>query len=139
MQQGARRSLSPADLSHEIIKAALKVHSVLCPGLLESAYEACLLDELQKAGFKVASQVPLPVIYESVKLDIGYRLDLLVEELVIVEIKAIEEVAVVHKAELLSYLRMSKKSLGLLINFNVTDLKEGLHRVVNGEDWRKPS
>lgn len=139
MQEGAKRSLSPADLSHEIIKAALKVHSVLGPGLLESAYEACLLYELQKAGFKVACQVPLPVIYESVKLDIGYRLDLLVEDLVIVEIKAIEEVAIVHKAQLLSYLRMSNKSLGLLINFNVVHLKEGIHRVVNGDDWRKPS
>lgn len=74
MQEGAKRSLSPADLSHEIIKAALKVHSVPGPGLLESAYEACLLYELGKAGFKVRSQVPLPVIYESVTLDIGYRL-----------------------------------------------------------------
>lgn len=138
MQEGVKRSFSPADLSHEIIKAALKVHSVLGPGLLESAYEACLLYELQKAGFRVASQVPLPLVYESVKLDIGYRLDLLVEELVIVEIKAIEKIEVVHKAQLLSYLRMSKKSLGLLLNFNVVHLKEGLHRVVNGEDWRNP-
>jgi GxxExxY protein len=139
MQEGAKKSFSPADLSHEIIKAALKVHSVLGPGLLESAYEACLLYELQKAGFRVASQVPLPVIYESVKLDIGYRLDLLVEELVIVEIKAVEEMRTVHKAQLLSYLRMSKKTLGLLINFNVVHLREGLHRVVNGDDWRTPS
>jgi len=95
--------------------------------------------KLGKAGFKVRSQVPLPVIYESVTLDIGYRLDLLVEEIVIVEIKAIEDITTVHKAQLLSYLRMSKKSLGLLINFNVVHLKEGIHRVVNGDDWRKPS
>jgi len=87
----------------------------------------------------VRSQVPLAVIYESVTLDIGYRLDLLVEEIVIVEIKAIEDITTVHKAQLLSYLRMSKKSLGLLINFNVVHLKEGIHRVVDGDDWRKPS
>jgi len=95
--------------------------------------------KLGKAGCKVRSQVPLPVIYESVTLDIGYRLDLLVEEIVIVEIKAIEDITTVHKAQLLSYLRMSKKSLGLLINFNVVHLKEGIHRVVDGDDWRKPS
>ena len=139
MLEGAKRAFSAGDLSHEIIKAALKVHSVLGPGLLESAYEACLLYELQKANFKVACQVPLPVIYESVKLDIGYRLDLLVEELVIVEIKALEEIVPVHKAQLLSYLRMSNKSLGLLVNFNVMHLKEGIHRVVNGDNWRRPS
>ncbi|HWY70796.1 MAG TPA: GxxExxY protein [Terriglobales bacterium] len=139
MEQGARRALSAADLSHEIIKAALKVHSVLGPGLLESAYEACLLYELQRAGFRVASQVPLPLIYESVKLDLGYRIDLLVEDTVLVELKAIEEIAPVHKAQLLSYLRLSKKSLRLLINFNVTHLKDGIHRILNGDDWRKPS
>ena len=139
MQEGSARSLSAAELSYEIIKAALRVHSVLGPGLLEGAYEACLLYELQKAGFKTASQVPLPVIYDSVKLDLGYRIDLLVEELVIVEIKAIEAIAAVHKAQLLSYLRMSKKSLGILINFNVSHLKEGIHRVVNGDDWKKAS
>ena len=138
MEQGTRRALSAADLSHEIIKAALKVHSILGPGLLESAYEACLLYELQRAGFKVAAQVPLPLVYESVKLDLGYRIDLLVEDTVLVELNAIEEIAPVHKAQLLSYLRLSKKSLGLLINFNVTHLKEGIHRVLNGDDWRKP-
>ena len=139
MQEGSARSLSAAELSYEIIKAALRVHSVLGPGLIESAYEACLLYELQKAGFKAASQVPLPLIYDSVKLDLGYRIDLLVEELVIVEIKAVEAIATVHKAQLLSYLRMSRKSLGILINFNVSHLKEGIHRVVNGDDWKKPS
>jgi len=138
MEQGTRRALSAADLSHEIINAALKVHSILGPGLLESAYEACLLYELQRAGFKVAAQVPLPLVYESVKLDLGYRIDLLVEDTVLVELKAIEEIAPVHKAQLLSYLRLSKKSLGLLINFDVTHLKEGIHRVLNGDDWRRP-
>jgi len=135
---GIARAFSAADLSHEIIKAALKVHSVLGPGLLEGTYEACLLYELQKAGFRTTSQVPLPVIYESVRLDLGYRLDILVEDSVIVELKAIEEVLPVHKAQLLSYLRLSKRSLGLLINFNVPHLKDGIHRVVNGDDWRKP-
>lgn len=138
MEQVFRRALSAADLSHEIIKAALKVHSVLGPGLLESAYEACLLYELQRAGFKVAAQVALPVIYEAVRLDLGYRIDILVEETVLVELKAIEEILPVHKAQLLSYLRLSKKSLGLLINFNVSHLKDGIHRVLNGDDWRKP-
>jgi GxxExxY protein len=116
MQQGSARALSAGDLSHDIIKAALKVHSILGPGLLEGTYEACLLHELRKAGFKTASQVPLPVIYDSVKLDLGYRIDLLVEDLVVLELKAIEEILPVHKAQLLSYLRLSKRSLGLLIN-----------------------
>ena len=138
MEQGTRRALSAGDLSHEIIKAALKVHSVLGPGLLESAYEACLLYELQRTGFKVAAQVALPIVYEGVRLDIGYRIDLLVEERVLMELKAIEEIATVHKAQLLSYLRLSKKSLGLLINFNVPHLRDGIHRVLNGDDWRKP-
>jgi GxxExxY protein len=97
-----------------------------------------LLYELQRAGFKVAAQVPLPLVYESVKLDLGYRIDLLVEDTVLVELKAIEEIAPVDKAQLLSYLRLRKKSLGLLINFDVTHLKERIHRVLNGHDWRRP-
>lgn len=138
MKEASARTFSARDLSYEIIKAALKVHSNLGPGLLESTYEACLLYELGKAGFRAACQVPLPVIYDSVKLDLGYRIDLLVEDLVIVELKAIEDLQPIHKAQLLSYLRLSKKSLGLLINFNVAHLKEGIHRVVNGDDWRQP-
>ena len=134
----ARQTLSAGEISHEIIKAALKVHTELGPGLLESAYEACLLYELQKAGFTTRSQVPLPVVYDGVKLDLGYRIDLLVADLVIVEIKAIEEIAPVHKAQLLSYLRLSKKSLGLLLNFNVPHLREGIHRVLNGQSWKVP-
>jgi GxxExxY protein len=114
------------------------VHSVLGPGLLESTYEACLLYELEKAGFKAACQVPLPVIYESVKLDLGYRIDLLVEDLVVIELKAIEDILPVHKAQLLSYLRLSKRSMGLLLNFNVPHIKDGIHHVLNGDDWRKP-
>lgn len=137
MNQAAKQQISPADLSFQIIKCALKVHSTLGPGLLESAYEACLLYELQRAGFKVESQVALPVVYDDIKLDLGYRIDLVVEDLVLLELKAIEEILPVHKAQLLSYLRLSKRSLGLLINFNVTHLREGIHRLVNGQDWRR--
>lgn len=136
MEQGTKLAMSARDLSHQIIKCALKVHSVLGPGLLESAYEACLLYELRKASFNVASQVALPVVYENVKLDLGYKIDIVVEDLVLLELKAIEEISPVHRAQLLSYLRLSKKSLGLLINFNVTHLKEGIHRVLNGYEWK---
>lgn len=139
MQQGAQRAISLSELSHQIIKAALRVHSELGPGLLESAYQACLIYELRKSGLEVKSEVPLPVIYDNVSLDIGYRIDLLVENEIIVEIKAIEKVAPVHKAQLLSYLRLSKKRVGLLLNFNVTHLREGIHRVVNGPNLKLSS
>ena len=139
MEQGAKLALSPRDLSHEIIKAALKVHSTLGPGLLENAYEVCLAYELRKSGFGVKTQVELPVMYDGHKMDLGYRIDVLVEDLVVVEIKALQDIAPVHKAQLLSYLRLSQKSLGLLINFNVTHLKEGIHRVLNGYNWRTSS
>lgn len=99
--------------------------------------EACLLHELQKNGLSVSSQVPLPIIYDGVKLDIGYRLDVLVENTVIVEVKAVEAITNIHKAQILSYLRLSNKSLGLILNFNVLHLREGIKRVVNGTDWRK--
>ena len=139
MEQGAKPAWSLIELSHQIIKAALKVHSALGPGLLESAYEACLAYELRKACFEVKTQVLLPVIYDTVKLDLGYRMDLLVEDQVIVEIKSIDQVAPVHKAQLLSYLRLSKKKVGILLNFNVTHLREGIHRVVNGPNLKLPS
>lgn len=130
------RNLSANDVSHLIIKAALKVHSALGPGLLESAYEACLVHELRKAELRVQSQVSLPVVYDGVTLDVGYRIDLVVEDLVLVEIKAIEEIAPVHQAQLLSYLKLSGKSLGLIINFHVSHLKEGIKRLVNGTSWK---
>jgi GxxExxY protein len=139
MQEGAGRAISLSELSHQIIKAALKVHSELGPGLLESAYQACLAYELRKAGLEVKSEVALPVIYDNVALDIGYRIDPLIENEIIVEIKAIERVVPVHKAQLLSYLRLSKKRVGLLLNFNVPHLREGIHRVVNGPNLRLPS
>jgi len=120
------------EISHEIIGAALDLHGNLGPGLLESAYECALMFELAQRGLDVRCQVPMPLIYKSVKLDQGYRLDLLVEDKVIVEIKSVECIAPVHYAQLLTYLRLSDKRLGLLINFNSKLLKHGIHRVVNG-------
>ncbi|MDT4968768.1 MAG: hypothetical protein QOJ64_3505 [Acidobacteriota bacterium] len=109
----------------------MKVHSALGPGLLETAYEACLMYELHKRGLRVEAQVCLPVVYDKVRIDAGYRIDLLVEEAVIVELKTLERVLPVHQDQLLSYLRLSNKRLGLLINFHVPRLKEGVKRVVN--------
>jgi len=114
-----------------IIGAAIKVHRALGPGLLESAYEACLVFELAEAGLKVERQKPLPVVYGRVKLDCGYRVDLLVEEKVIVELKAVHELVAIHKVQLLSYLRLSGCKVGLLMNFNVKVLKDGIARLVN--------
>ncbi len=120
------------EISHEIIGAALDLHGHLGPGLLESAYECALMFELIQRGLDVRCQVPMPLIYKSVKLDQGYRLDLLVEDKVIVELKSVEFLAPVHYAQLLTYLRLSDKRLGLLINFNSKLLKHGIHRVANG-------
>lgn len=118
-------------ITKEIIGAAIEVHRRLGPGLLESAYEACLVFELRERGLKIEQQKPLPVIYRDVKLDCGYRLDLVVEDSVIVEIKAIEQLLPVHDAQLLSYLRLSNKNVGLLINFHVRLLKNGIKRIVH--------
>jgi GxxExxY protein len=118
-------------ISRRIIGAAIEVHRHLGPGLLESAYQTCLAFELRQRGLKVEEQKPLPVIYKDVRLDCGYRLDLLVEDTVVVEIKAIEQPAPIHDAQLLSYLRISGKSVGLLLNFHVRVLKGGLKRIVN--------
>ena len=119
------------DLSQIIIGCAIKVHTVLGPGLLESAYEECLYYELVKQGLKVEKQKALPLIYEEIKLEVGYRLDLLVEDKVIIEIKACEGLNDVHLAQVLTYLKLSNVKLGLLINFNVTRVKDGIKRVVN--------
>jgi len=104
----------------------MRVHSELGPGLLESTYAACLQHQLREAGVRSTAQVGLPVVYHGVKLELGYRMDLVVEELVIVEIKSVEAVSPVHQAQLLSYLKLSGKSIGLLINFNVVHLKDGI-------------
>ena len=119
-------------ISGEIVDAAMKVHTALGPGLLESAYEGCLKHELTKRGLKVLSQVTLPVIYDGVRIDVGYRIDLLVEDAVIVELKAVERLAPLNEAQLLSYLKLSGRKLGLLINFNVEHLKNGIKRIANG-------
>lgn len=113
-----------------IMDAAFKVHRALGPGLLESSYEECLAYELGKSGLKVEKQRALPLIYEEVKLEAGYRIDLLVESKVIVEVKAVESLLPVHWAQVITYLRLSDLQLGMLVNFNVKLLKDGMHRVV---------
>jgi GxxExxY protein len=119
-------------ISFNIISAAIKMHETLGPGLLESVYQKCVEIELKKRGLQVESEVDLPVIYEGEKVtDLGFRIDLLVEAAVIVELKSVEEVKPVHKKQLLTYLRLAKKDLGLLINFNEVLLKKGIVRVVN--------
>lgn len=119
------------DLTYKIIGCAYAVHADLGPGLLESTYEACLEYELIQAGFDVKRQIALPVTYKDIKLDVGYRIDLLIENKVIVELKAVESIAPVHEAQLLTYLKLSNLKTGLLINFNVKDLKKGIIRRVN--------
>ena len=126
------------EITGRVIGAAMKVHSALGPGLLESAYEACLVHELRKQGLRVESQVELPVVYEGVEIDVGYRLDLLVEDLVIVELKCVEAFTRIHEAQLLSYLKLSGKNVGLLINFHVAHLRDGVKRLVNGRGWDRP-
>lgn len=130
-----RRRLSAREISYAVISAAMKIHSDLGPGLLESVYQACLAQELRDRGFYVQEQIALPVVYGKNKLEVGYRIDLLVASAVVVEIKSIEAIAPVHKAETLSYLRLSGKSLALLINFNVVHLKDGIRRFVLGRAW----
>jgi len=113
----------------------MKVHTALGPGLLESTYQSCLQHELEKAGLECHAQVALPVIYDGVKLEAGYRIDLLVEDHVVVELKSVDALAPIHRAQILSYLKLSGKYIGLLINFNVVHLKDGIQRFVNGTGW----
>ena len=120
------------EISRIVFESALKVHKTLGPGLLESAYEECMFYELKKSNLKVEKQKALPLIYEEVKLDVGYRIDIIVEDKFIVEIKSVEALNDVHLAQLLTYLKLSDCKLGLLINFNVKLLKDGVRRVVNG-------
>lgn len=129
-QSNAEKNLD--SITGIIIDAAMKVHSALGPGLLESAYEVCLKYELLKRSLVVESQLFLPVIYDGIKIDAGYRIDLLVENEIILELKAVEKVIPIHEAQLLSYLKLSNKQVGLLLNFNVLQLKDGITRVVNG-------
>jgi GxxExxY protein len=120
------------ELSRKIIGCAMKVHTELGPGLLENAYEECLFYELQQAGFNVLKQKALPLVYCGVKLDAGYRIDLLVESKVVIEVKAVDIFNDVHMAQIITYLKLSGCKLGLLINFNVRSLKDGIKRVANG-------
>jgi GxxExxY protein len=117
-------------VSGEVVDAAMEVHSALGPGLLESVYEACLSHELQQRGLKVERQLPVPVLYKDVQLEIGFRVDLLVEKCVIVELKAVESILPIHEAQVLTYLKLMGQRVGLLLNFNVVSMKKGLKRIV---------
>ena len=119
------------EIATAVVDAAFKIHKTLGPGLLESVYQAVLGYELQKRGLRVAQQVGLPLHYEGVKLELGFRVDLVIDEKVIIEIKSVEALAPVHKRQLLTYLKLMDLRLGLLMNFNVALMKNGIHRVVN--------
>ena len=125
------REMELNEISGAIIDSSIKVHRELGPGMLESAYEACLIHELRKRDLGIRNQVRLPIKYDGIKIDAGYRIDLLVEDQVIVELKTVEKIMPIHEAQLLSYLKMSNLKLGLLINFNVKLLKSGIKRIVN--------
>jgi GxxExxY protein len=117
-------------ITQNIIGCAIEVHKSLGPGLLESAYEECLAFELNKAGLSIKRQLPTPVVYKDVKLDCGYRIDILVENTVVIELKVVDELNPVHQAQMLTYMKFSKMKVGLLINFNVTVLKNGIRRFI---------
>jgi GxxExxY protein len=118
------------ELTEKIIGCAIEVHKILGPGLLESAYEECLAYELTKAGLSIERQCLLPIVYKEIKLDHGYRLDIVVEEEVIIELKTVEAISPVHRAQVLTYMKLSGIDLGLIINFNVKMLKDGIKRFV---------
>jgi GxxExxY protein len=118
------------DVFKKILDCSFKVHSALGPGLLESAYTECLYYDLINSGFKVEKQKPLPLIYKEVYLEAGYRIDLLVESCIVIEVKSIEALADIHMAQILTYLKLSNCNLGLLVNFNVLHLKDGIRRVI---------
>jgi GxxExxY protein len=128
----AEFGMTENEIATQIVDAAFKLHTKIGPGLLESVYEVLLAHELSTRGLKVARQLSVPVIYEGIQFEHGYQLDLLVEDKVIVEIKSIEQVIGIHKKQLLTYLKLADKRLGLLINFNVELIKTGISRVVNG-------
>jgi GxxExxY protein len=117
-------------IAHEIVDAAYRVHSELGPGLLESAYEACLVHELRKRKIRVQQQVSLPVRYDTIEVDAGYRLDLVVDESIVVELKSVDSLQQIHLAQVLTYLKLGNFKLGFLVNFNVSRIKDGIRRVV---------
>ncbi|MFD0834392.1 GxxExxY protein [Mariniflexile aquimaris] len=120
------------NIATEIIGCSIEVHKALGPGLLESAYQECLYYKLQKVGLKVEKEKPMPLVFEDVNLECGYRIDLLVENKVVIELKSVEALNDVHLAQTLTYMKLGEYKLGLLINFNVTLLKNGIKRVING-------
>ena len=125
------------EITGAVVNSAMRVHSLLGPGLLESAYQACLAHELRIRGFEVATQVGLPLVYDGQKLELGYRMDLVVENRVVLEVKSVDAIHPIHQAQLLSYMRRSGIAVGLLINFNVLHLRDGIKRMVDGKDWQK--
>jgi GxxExxY protein len=132
--QRTTEGLGINQITEAIIGAAMKVHSALGPGLLEKAYQVCLAHELRKNGFNVKTEVKMPVIYDGVRVELGYRIDLLVNDCVIVELKCVEKIIPVHEAQIISYLKLSKKRVGLLINFHVLHLRDGIKRFIEGTE-----
>jgi len=128
-----KTAMNENELSNRLIGIAIEVHKALGPGLLESAYKECLFYEISKAGLYVEKEKPMPLVYQEVKLECGYRLDLLIENKLVVEIKSVEALNEVHFAQTLTYMKLGGYKLGLLINFNVVRLKEGIKRVINGQ------
>jgi GxxExxY protein len=122
------------EITEKVIAAALRVHTAIGPGVLESVYKTCLQHDLRKSGLAVQSEIALPVVYDGLRLDSGYRIDLMVENLVIVELKCVEAILPIHKAQLLTYLRLANKPVGLLLNFNVVHLRNGIKRVLNNSN-----
>ena len=125
-------SMTENEIAQQVVDAAYKIHKALGPGLLESVYEVALIHELRKRGLAAERQVPVPIQYDSIRFDEGFRADIIVENKVILELKSVEKIAPVHKKQLLTYLRLADKRLGLLINFNEELIKDGISRVVNG-------
>jgi GxxExxY protein len=137
LPQRAQRTTEKAEINYitqAIIGAAMKVHSELGPGLLENAYKACVAHELRKAGFDVETEVELPLIYDGIRIELGYRIDLIVNNCVVVELKCVDRLASVHDAQIIHYLKLSKKRVGLLINFHVRHLKDGIKRFIEGRE-----
>jgi GxxExxY protein len=124
-------TLHENELSNVVIRQALKIHTSLGPGLLESVYQACLIHQLASEGLRTISQKPIPLVFEGIKLDCGFRCDIIVEEKLLIEVKSVEAVTEIHHAQVLTYLKLTGMRLGLLINFNVVHLRHGIRRVVN--------
>jgi GxxExxY protein len=129
--QSKQREMEDNELTGNIIKFGIEVHNALGPGLLESAYKECLFYKMVQAGFMVSKEKPMPLVFEGVKLDCGYRIDLLVENRIVIEIKSVEALSEIHMAQTLTYLKLGGFKLGLLINFNVLKLKDGIKRIIN--------